>query len=222
VDRGLWRPHEPEPVEAPAELPTFHGFASEWFAEHEHEWAERTQVDYRWRLSDYLLPFFARHRLPEISIAEVDRYKAATLTGGKLSPASVNKTLVLLSAILETAEERELIPRNPARGKRRRVRVRQPARTYLDTATQIGALLDAAGELDAEAQEHPQREKQLVPRRATLATLVLAGLRIGELCALRWQHVDLVTGRLRVGNAKTDAGRRDVRLLAMLRDELAR
>ena len=154
-------------------------------------------------------------------IAEVDRYKAATLAAGKLSPSTVNKTLVLLSAILETAEERELIARNTARGKRRRLRVRQPKRTYLDTATQIGALLEAAGELDAEAQEHPQPEKRLVPRRATLATLALGGLRIGELCELRWRDVDLAAGRLRVGDAKTDAGRRDVRLLATLRDELA-
>jgi integrase len=217
----LWRLHEPEPVEAPVEVPSFHEFASEWFAEHQHEWADRTRVDYRWRLSDYLLPFFARHRLSEITIAEVDHYKAATLAAGKLSPATVNKTLVLLSAILETAEERELIARNTARGRRRRLRVRHPKRTYLDTATQIGTLLDAAGELDAEAQQHPQPEKRLVPRRATLATLVLAGLRISELCELRWRHVDLAAGRLRVGDAKADAGRRDVRLLGMLRDELA-
>jgi hypothetical protein len=32
VERGLWRPHEPEPVEAPAQVPTFHQFASKWLA----------------------------------------------------------------------------------------------------------------------------------------------------------------------------------------------
>ena len=100
-------------------------------------------------------------------------------------------------------------------------RERKPDRTYLDTAVHIGALLDAAGELDAEAQEHPQPEKRLVPRRAILATLALAGPRIGELCALRWRDVDLAAGRIKVGAAKTDAGRRDIRLLAALRDELA-
>ena len=221
VERGIWKPHEPEPVEAPAEVPTFHEFASQWFAEHEHEWSERTKVDYRWRLSHYLLPFFAKSVLTEIRIADVDRYKAQQLAAGKLASSSINKTLILLSTILETAEERELILRNPARGKRRRVRVRQPNRPYLDTTTQIAALLDAAGELDREAQEHPQLEKRLVPRRAILTTLTLGGLRIGELCALRWRDVDLASGRLRVGHAKTDAGRRDVRLLAALRDELA-
>jgi integrase len=53
-----------------------------------------------------------------------------------------------------------------------------------------------------------------------LATLTLAGLRVGELCALRWRDVDLGAGRLIVGDAKTDAGRRTVDLLPVLRDEL--
>ncbi len=170
---------------------------------------------------DYLLPFFRSMRLDEIAIADVDRYRAHEIARGKIGPSSINKTLITLSTILETAEERELIARNPARGKRRRVRERKPERTFLDTAIHIGALLDAAGELDAEAQEHPQTEKRLVPRRAILATLALAGPRIGELCALRWHDVDLAAGRIRVGAAKTDAGRRDIRLLAALRDELA-
>src|ERR671935_2692106 len=30
VERGIWQPYEPEPVEAPTEVPTFHEFASEW------------------------------------------------------------------------------------------------------------------------------------------------------------------------------------------------
>jgi integrase len=58
-------------------------------------------------------------------------------------------------------------------------------------------------------------------RRAVLATLVFAGLRIGELLALRWRDVDLPGGRLRVAEAKTDAGAgRYVDLLPILREEL--
>ena len=79
-------------------------------------------------------------------------------------------TLILLSAILDAAEERKLIERNPAAGKRRRVKERKPRRTQLDTATAIEALLFAAGELDAEAQEHPQTKVRLLPRRAIVAT----------------------------------------------------
>ena len=57
-------------------------------------------------------------------------------------------------------------------------------------------------------------------RRAIIATLTFAGLRIGELCALRWRDVDLANGWLQVGDAKTDAGRRRVKLRGGLRDEL--
>jgi integrase len=54
-----------------------------------------------------------------------------------------------------------------------------------------------------------------------LATLTLAGLRVGELTALRWRDEDLANGRLHVGESKTDAGRRTVDLSPDLRDELA-
>ncbi len=52
-----------------------------------------------------------------------------------------------------------------------------------------------------------------------LATLTFAGLRIGELCALRWRDVDLAGGWLHTGS-KTDAGRRKVKIRGALRDEL--
>lgn len=219
VERGTWQPAAPLPGPPPAPVdPTFHEFAEQWWVEHEREWRKNTRLDYRWRLERHLLPFFGEHRLSQITIAEVDRYKAAKLAERDgLSGASINKTLTTLSAILESAEERELVPRNPARGRRRRVRAATPRRSYLDTAEQITALLDAARELDAEARE----DRRHVERRATLATLAFAGLRIGELLDLRWRDVDLANGRLRVGDAKTDAGRRDVRLRPALRDELA-
>jgi integrase len=127
-------------------------------------------------------------------------------------------TVTLLGAILESALERELIGRNPARGKRRRVRERAPARSYLESAGQVEALLNAAGALDREA--HPAC--QHIERSAMIAALTFAGLRIGELCALRWRDVDLAQGWLHVGESKTDAGRRRVKLRGALRDELLR
>jgi len=47
---------------------------------------------------------------------------------------------------------------------------------------------------------------------ALLATIILAGLRVGELTALRWRDVDLAAGRLRIDDAKTEAGERTVDL----------
>jgi integrase len=55
-----------------------------------------------------------------------------------------------------------------------------------------------------------------------LATLVFAGLRIGELTALQWRDIDLTDNRITVRASKTDAGIRQIDLLPALRDELHR
>ncbi len=215
VGRGEWRPPEPPPV---VELPTdpgFHEFASEWFDRHEDEWRENTRLDYRWQLTHHLLPFFAHHKLSEITAQEVDRYRQAKVRAGRLSAESINKTISRIAQILDEAVEYGLLERNPARGKKRRMKAAKPRRTWLDRADQLEALLEAAAELDAEA-----RADRGTYRHPMVATLALAGLRIGELLALRWRDVDLTAGRLRVTDAKTDAGVREVDLLPALKDIL--
>jgi hypothetical protein len=64
--------------------------------------------------------------------------------------------------------------RNPARGRRRRFSAPAPARVTLGRARQITALLAAARALDESARTRSGQ------RRALLAVLVFAGLRIGE------------------------------------------
>jgi hypothetical protein len=71
----------------------------------------------------------------------------------------------------EAAVDRDLIGRNAARGRGRKVRERPPLRSYLETADQIRALLDAAKELDREAR----KDRRHIERHAILATLTLAG-----------------------------------------------
>jgi integrase len=191
VERGIWEPPQPEPEpEQPREVPTFHEFASEWLATRKPELRPRTVADYEWALSYHLLPFFCGHRLTAITVAEVDRFKAAKLREGKLGAAQINKVLKLLAQIIDVAIEYELIDRaNPARGRRRRVKVSKPNRTWVEPE-QLMALIDRADSY----------------LRPILATLAGAGLRVGEAIALDWRDVNLATGTLRVGEAKTDAG----------------
>ncbi len=56
--------------------------------------------------------------------------------------------------------------------------------------------------------------------RAIVATGICAGLRVGELLALRWRDVDLATERITVRASKTDAGERVVDIWPELREEL--
>jgi integrase len=59
-----------------------------------------------------------------------------------------------------------------------------------------------------------------VKHRTLVATLILAGLRIGELIALTWRDVDLVRGKLKIEDAKTDAGQRNIDITPDLLDLL--
>jgi integrase len=218
VERGLWVPQTPPAPEEPkAVVPTFHQYAEQWWLLNETRFAAKTVQDYRWRLEAHLLGYFGQMRLDEIKAKTVETYIAAKLGVKRpLSPRSINMTLVLLSTILESAIDDELIATNPGRsrqGHNRRVRGRAPRRTQLDSAQAIAALLQAAGEMDSARDDH-------VARKAIVATLLFAGLRIGELCALRWRDVDLAAGWLTVQDSKTDAGRRRVKIRGALRDEL--
>jgi integrase len=205
VERGIWQPHRPAAVEVPADVPTFHVFASEWAAARRPELRPRTIKDYEWALSYHLLPFFKDHLLPEITVAEVDRYKQTKVQERKLAPQQINKTLKRLSQILDLAVDYEHLPSNPAasKGGRRRVKETPPPRSWVEPE-QLMALLDAA----------PKRH------RAVLATLAGAGLRVGELCALDWCDLDLATGTLIVQESKTPVGRREVDLPSGLVTEL--
>jgi integrase len=58
-------------------------------------------------------------------------------------------------------------------------------------------------------------------RRAIIATLGLAGFRVGELCQLDQRHIDLERGRIHVRQSKTGAGVRIVDVPPRLRAELA-
>jgi len=86
---------------------------------------------------------------------------------------------------------------------------------YLDAAEQIAAMIEAAGALDADP------DARTAGRRALIATLIYAGLRIGEATALTWADIDLANNRISVRDAKSAAGERPVDILPGLRDELA-
>ncbi|MBI4898743.1 MAG: tyrosine-type recombinase/integrase [Actinobacteria bacterium] len=212
IRRGIWR--EPDPAsDLQPRMPMFGDYADAWLAMRAPELRESTIERNRYSLV-HLRPTFGDMPLDAITVADVNAYRTAKLREGKLGADSINKTLKLLAQVLDYAvEDDELIERNVAKGKRRRLKVDRPRRTWLDTADQVVALIDAASDLNRRVR--PGRD------RAMIATLVFSGLRIGELLDLRRGDVDLASGRIRVRSSKTDAGERDVNLLPVLRDELS-
>lgn len=215
VRRGIWRPPSPELVPEPDAHPDFRTFASQWYARRELEGLKPRSLEHlRWALTDHLLPQMHHRRLDEITPQVIDQYTAAKVKEGRLSNGSINTTVGVLGSILELAVEYGLITTNPASGRRRRLPTRQPTRAQLEPA-QVDRLLAAAAELDADDRTHrPYREP-------LLATLAFAGLRVGEMLALRWLAVDLAAGHLSVREAKTNAGVRRVDIQPELRERLS-
>jgi integrase len=217
IRRGIWVEPLAKKLRRPA---SFGVFSEEWLARQLIEGGRQriglspaAEAELRWALG-HLNEHFARAPIDAITIADVDRYRLAKAKEGKLSANSINKTLTTLSSVLEMGVEYELIERNPAKGRRRRLAAVRPARPWLDRADHIQALLDGAAQLDHEAT---LRRGQ---RRALLATLVFAGLRLGEALALRWVDVDLTASTIHIREAKTHAGVRRVDLLPVLRGDL--
>ena len=135
VRRGIWKPPKPAPTVSEKEEPTFHEFASEWFNARRDEFAPRTAEDYELALTHHLLPFFAEHRLSEITAREVDRYKAAkvkereqSLVDRPLSNRTINKTLTRLGQILDVAVRYDLIDHNPVKTKVEKLKEEEPRR----------------------------------------------------------------------------------------------
>ena len=124
------------------------------------------------------------------------------------------KTLVTLTQILDSAVERGLLDSNPARGKRRRLKVVKPVRRQLE-ADDLKELLAVAGEMDRNLYRGHR-----IGRRPMIAAMAKSGLRVTEMCRLRWRDVDVHHERLVIDEAKTDAGNRHVDLSLDVMEEL--
>jgi integrase len=177
VRAGIWRKRKPAPPVAERGIPTFHEYASEWLAAKrdgvlgDRPISRNTELDYRSRLANHLLPFFGAYPLTEIDtelclafkghkIKEAAELRRTLKAGAKLkdrrgrtvrplSPAMIRKLTACLTTILDEAIEDGHLERNPARSRRMRVKVPKPARTFLEM-DELVALTDAAGEQDAE------------------------------------------------------------------------
>jgi integrase len=144
-----------------------------------------------------LLPFFGETRLDRIDRELCLDFKAHLLRESKelrealaagadvrdhrgrgavpLGPASIRKVLGGLAAILDDAVEDGHIDHNPARGKRMRVYVPKPKRSFLEM-DELAALLDAAASQDVPLPPGGA-PIDLGPTAALVAHLISKGLR---------------------------------------------
>jgi integrase len=158
-----------------------------------------------------VLPGLGGLRLSEIRRVDLQDF-ADRLCADGLDPSTVRNTLMPLRAIFRRALARGEVAVNPTSGLE--LPAMEGARDRIASPAEAAELLAAL----------PQRD------RAIWATAMYAGLRRGELLALRWEDVDLAAGVIHVERSwdakegavgpKSRAGRRTVPIPAVLRDYL--
>jgi hypothetical protein len=143
-----------------------------------------------------------------------------------LGPASLRKVIDALAAILDDAIEDELIDRNPARGKRMRVRVPKPARTFPEL-DELVALIEAAEEQDrVPSIAQPIHATETQSRVARLAasgippSAIAAGLGIAK-ATVSFHLANLGAGEP-AGVLGTQGDRRDARAQRTARERAVR
>jgi integrase len=150
-------------------------YLTKWLEASAHDLAPRTVTRYRNHIMHSLTPAFGRFRLAKLGPQPIQSLYARKLAEG-VSPGSVRQMHAVLRKALGEAARLGLVPRNvatlvkPPRAVRHEMQVLSPeeARTLL---------AEVAGD-----------------RLEALYVLALTtGMRIGEMCALRWTDVDLPT-----------------------------
>jgi integrase len=186
VSAGIWVPPAREDPKADkAKPPTFHEAATRFLRRKSLPVEENTRNDLRWRITDHLLPFFAEAPVAAIDHDSVFKYIEHKLDqrnrvldakdagnplvdrrGIRLRPlsnTSINMTLATLAAILDEPECEPWVPRNPARGKNKRLKTYREKGNFLEV-DELQALLAAAERLDRRigpAEIRAQRAREL-------------------------------------------------------------
>jgi integrase len=138
----------------------------------------------RWH--KHLAPAFDHLRPAEVDTAAIRRFVEGKL--GELNPATIRICISLLSSLFVDLQERKLADHNPARGMPPSLsRLMRP--TYDPRTTPF---LERAEDIRRVHLALPE------PLHMAFAVGALAGLRTGEVFALRWSRIDLEARRIHV------------------------
>ena len=151
--------------------------------------SERTVVDYKLQAGRYIEPALGRRKIEDVTRRHVE------LMVESLPRVQRNRVLALTSIVFNLFEvwEWRSPHTNPTRGVER---AREAARDRVLSPSELAALSAALIETEV---HHPAAV-------SAIRFAAVTGLRIGEILAIEWEHVDFESGRLTLPRTKT--GRR--------------
>ena len=140
------------------------------------------------RFERHLQPMFGDRQARSITSGEVARWYDSLLTSGGLSSTSVHRIHEMLSAMFCFGVSRDLLTANP-----------------LSKVTPPSVVIREPRAPEFEALGEHLRRLRVSNRRLWLALRLIAtlGLRRSDVLALRWRHIDLETGQVRIHEGVT-------------------
>lgn len=180
-----------------------------WLAEGCTTKRESTIAMDRSRIRAHVKPLLGRRHLRSIERGDVERFLRDVAAGKTAAKAKTGKarglsrvrggrgaatrTVGMLGSIFEFAVARGLLDSNPARGVKRWPDEKRERFLSAAELARLGDVLRASA-----GSEHPSAI-------AAVRLLALTGCRKAEILGLRWEHVDLELGALRLPTSKTGA-----------------
>jgi integrase len=173
---------------------TVHGFLAYWLDKRRGTVRASTWRRYETTVRNSLIPHLPDIRLGSLTTSHIEKLNEEALG----SASAARKARVVLGTALQYAVDTHRIPANPCHSRVLRLTVTSRDWVILDR-DDTRKLLDAA---------------KIQPRLEALYVLaVTTGMRVGELCALRWRDINLDTGTLKVtGTINRDESNRLARL----------
>lgn len=147
-------------------------FSHRWLAARAPEISLHSVDAYESVLRTMILPHLGQRSLPTLSPEDCDQWRAIVLQS--YGAATVTRAIAVLKMILATAVKWRVIRQSPAAGLKRPRAAKSEALAL--TAAQVAEVLRVTV-----APDH----------RAMVMLAVTGGLRVGEIAAARWEHLDL-------------------------------
>ncbi len=161
--------------------------AGKWLRDKKNSIKKSSAAGYTYFLDKYILPDIGRESVKKLDAKRLEEFLNGLQERG-MGAATVNKSIVIINSVLDYAEEQGLAVAENRKMKRVRIRrksaevVREKDREQLERY-----LLSESG-----------RETKGI--RAGIILSLYTGLRIGEVCALRWENIDLENDVLSIEN----------------------
>jgi integrase len=152
-----------------------------------------TAKGYRRMLERVVIPALGRHRVTEVTRADVAKIHHDL----RHIPYDANRSLEIISKMFNLAEMWGLRPDGSNPRKHIKKYPEEKRERFLSPA-ELRRVREVLREMEGEGIELP-------PSIAAARLLILTGCRLGEIMTLQWEHVDILGKALRLPDSKTGA-----------------